>query len=133
MLNGDGANNKHDRYRELCALVDSGSLTPLERSDLQLHLQQCKECVEVLRQYRSLTAEGISTLAAIYLERPALETWDDKATFERLLARVRAEQPENAERRIRAREGVESSFLRRIAGNPFVQIPLAACVILAAA
>jgi len=133
MLNGDGTNNKHDRYRELCALVDSGSLTPLERSELQLHLRQCKECAEVLRQYRSLTAEGISKLAAIYLERPALETWDDKATLERLLEQVRAEQPENAERRIRAREGVESSFLRRIAGHPFVQIPLAACVILAAA
>ena len=133
MLNGDDANNKHDRYREFCALVDSGSLTPLERSELQLHLQQCKECLEVLRQYRALTAEGISTLAAIYLERPGPETWDDKAMLERLLERVRAEQPENAQRRTLARQGVESSFLRRAAGNPFVQIPLAACVILAAA
>jgi anti-sigma-K factor RskA len=69
----------------------------------------------------------------MYLERPELETWEDKATLERLLERVRSEQPENAERRIRAPEGVESSFLRRIARNPFVQIPLAACVILAAA
>ena len=133
MLNGDGANNKHDRYRELCALVDSGSLTPLERSELQLHLQQCKECLEALRQYRALTAEGISTLAAIYLERPGPETWDDKAMLERLLERVRTEQPENVQRRTLARRGVASSFLRRTAGNPFVQIPLAACVILAAA
>ena len=132
MLNGDGGHDKHERYRKLCALADSGSLTPLERSELQLHLGHCKECVRVLREYRALTAGGISTLAAIYLERPGLEAWDDSATLERLLERVRAEQPENSERSGSARTGVKSSFLRRTAMNPFVRIPLAACIILAA-
>ena len=113
MLNGDGGHDQHERYRKLCALADSGSLTPLERSELQLHLRCCKECVGVLREYRALTAGGISTLAAIYLERPGIEAWDDRATLERLLERVRTEQPENSERKGSARTGVTSSFLRR--------------------
>ena len=132
MLNGDGGHDQHERYRKLCALADSGSLTPLERSELQLHLRHCKECVRVLREYRALTAGGISTLAAIYLERPGLEAWDDRATLERLLERVRAEQPENPEKSGPARAGSKSSFLRRTAMNPFVGVPLAACIILAA-
>ena len=132
MLNGDGGHGQHERYRKLCALADSGSLTPLERSELQLHLRHCKECVRVLREYRALTAAGISTLAAIYLERPGLEAWDDRVTLERLLERVRAEQPENSERSGPARADAKFSFRRRTAMNPFVRIPLAACIILAA-
>lgn len=132
MLNGDGGHDRHERYRKLCALADSGILTPLERSELQLHLRHCKACVRVLREYRALTAGGISTLAAIYLERPGLEAWDDRATLERLLERVRVEQPENSEGSGSARAGAKSSFLRRTAMNPFVRIPLAACIILAA-
>ena len=132
MLNGDGGHDRHERYRKLCALADSGILTPLERSELQLHLRHCKACVRVLREYRALTAGGISTLAAIYLERPRLEAWDDRATLERLLERVRSEQPENSESSGSARAGAKSSFLRRTAMNPFVRIALAACFILAA-
>ena len=132
MLNGDGGHDQHERYRKLCALADSGSLTPLERSELQLHLRHCKECARVLREYRVLTAGGISTLAAIYLERPGLEAWDDRATLERLLERVRAEQPENSEKGGLAHAGAKFSFLRRTARNPFVRFSLAACIILAA-
>ena len=132
MLNGDGGHDQHERYRKLCALADSGSLTPLERSELQLHLGHCKECVRVLREYRALTEGGISTLAAIYLERPGLEAWDDRATLERLLERVRAEQPEDSGKSGSARASAKSGFLRRTAMNPFVRIPLAACIILAA-
>jgi len=132
MLNSDGGHDGHERYRKLCALADSGILTPLERSELQLHLRHCKECVRVLREYRALTAGGISTLAAIYLERPGLEAWDDRTTLERLLERVRVEQPENSEGSGSARAGAKSSFLRRTAMNPFVRMALAACIILAA-
>jgi len=132
MLNGDGGHDRHERYRKLCALADSGILTPLERSELQLHLRHCKACVRVLREYRALTAGGISTLAAIYLERPGLEAWDDRTTLERLLERVRVEQPENSEGSGSARAGAKSSFLRRTAMNPFVRMALAACIILAA-
>lgn len=132
MLNGDGGHNKHERYQKLCALADSGSLTPLERSELQLHLQHCEECVDVLREYRALTTEGISTLAAINLERHGLETWDERVTLERLLEQVRAEQSENSEWSGSTRAGAKSKFLQRIAANPFVRILLAACVILAA-
>ena len=132
MLNSDGGHDGHERYRKLCALADSGILTPLERSELQLHLRHCKACVRVLREYRALTAGGISTLAAIYLERPGLEAWDDRTTLERLLERVRVEQPENSEGSGSARAGAKSSFLRRTAMNPFVRMALAACIILAA-
>jgi hypothetical protein len=131
MLNGDAGHNKHEKFRELCALADSGSLTPLEVSELRHHLEHCKECREVLREYRALAAEGIGALAAIYAERREPVAWDETATRQRLLERVRAEQQGNPERNSSAYTVVQPSFLRNVAARPFVRITLAACLTLA--
>ena len=38
----------HERYVELCALAATGSLTPLEREELDSHLDNCAECCNSL-------------------------------------------------------------------------------------
>lgn len=128
MLNGDAAHNKHEKFRELCALADSGSLTPLEVSELRHHLEHCKECHEVLREYRALATEGIGALAATYAERREPVAWDETATRQRLLERVRAEQQGNPDRNASA---YTVNSLRNVAVRPFVRIALAACLMLA--
>src|SRR5215470_17520757 len=92
MLSGDGGRDGHEKFREFCALAHSGSLTPLELSELRLHLQRCEECRGILREYRVLTTQGMPTLAATYPEGAEQSAWDDGPTRQRLLARVRAAQ-----------------------------------------
>lgn len=133
MLNGDGAHNKHDRFRELCALADTGNLTPLELSELQLHLQHCKECVEVLREYRALQREGMSALAANYAERCDQIMWSETVTHQRVFERIREGGRESSGNGGSAGKIIAGSqFLRNVAASPFVRIPLAASVLLAA-
>ena len=65
-------------------MAASGSLAPLELSELLVHLEHCDACQEVFSQYRILNAEGIPTLAEAYLARPERVIWDDSAVREKL-------------------------------------------------
>jgi anti-sigma factor RsiW len=71
MLDGHQGREIHERFRELNALANSGALTPLERSELNAHLDSCEECREAALEYRILAAEGIPAIAAAYTDRPA--------------------------------------------------------------
>jgi len=62
MLSADGGCDWHEKFRELCALAHSGSLAPLESSELQSHLQHCEECRGVYREYRVLSTQGKSLI-----------------------------------------------------------------------
>jgi hypothetical protein len=129
MLSNHKSREEDEKFRELCALAGSGSLTAGEQSQLKAHLSNCEECREVFAQYRLLATQGISTLAAEYANWQEQATWDDAATRETLLARVRADQRAALERRDNAPSTVESHLLRRIAVNPFAQAALAACLV----
>jgi len=58
-----GNHNGHDRFRELCALYSSGSLTGQELEQLNDHLLVCPECVELLQEYSRIVRHGIPVLA----------------------------------------------------------------------
>ncbi len=58
MLDGHQGREIHERFRELNALANSGALTPLERSELNAHLDSCEECREAALEYRILAAAG---------------------------------------------------------------------------
>ena len=83
---------EHEKYKELCALAASGSLAPLELSELRVHLEHCESCREAFAQYRILTTEGIPTLAEGYLARPERVIWDDSAVRERLWTSVHGQR-----------------------------------------
>jgi len=88
MLRIQDGGEEHEKYKELCALAASGSLAPLELSELRVHLEHCESCQEAFAQYRILTTEGIPTLAEGYLTRPERVIWDDSAVREKLWTSV---------------------------------------------
>src|SRR6267154_666181 len=131
MVDGHQGRETHERFRELNALASSGALTPLERSELNAHLDDCEECREAALEYRILAAAGISTIAAAYADRPAYETWDENASLSKLLARVRSDQRTVLERNRDLRVSAPPSVLRRIVSNSFAQAAFAACLVVA--
>jgi hypothetical protein len=131
MIDGHQGREIHERFRELNALASSGALTPLERSELNAHLDDCEECREAALEYRILAAAGISTIAAAYADRPAHESWDENASLSKLLARVRSDQRTVLERNRDLRVSAPPSVLRRIVANSFAQAAFAACLVVA--
>jgi len=131
MVDGHQGRETHERFRELNALASSGALTPLERSELNAHLDDCEECREAALEYRILAAAGISTIAAAYADRPAYETWDENASLSKLLARVRSDQRTVLERNRDLRVSAPPSVLRRIVSNSFAQAAFAVCLVVA--
>jgi hypothetical protein len=82
----------HGRFREMCALAVTGALTGDELVELKLHLEKCHVCGETLSQYRALGTEGLAALAGNYAEPHESQSWDDSASWKKLLARMRADQ-----------------------------------------
>jgi len=131
MLDGHQGREIHERFRELNALANSGALTPLERSELNSHLAHCEECREIALQYLILAAEGIPTIAAAYADRPARGSWDEEASLNKLLARVRSDQRTALERNGDLRVSAPRSVLRRVVANSLAPAALAACLVVA--
>jgi hypothetical protein len=92
MLRIQDGGEEHEKFKELCALAASGTLSPLELSELQIHLEDCESCQEAFTQYQILNTEGIPTLADAYLPRPERVVWDDSAARERLRSSIRTQQ-----------------------------------------
>src|SRR5713226_8390929 len=131
MLDGHQGREIHERFRELNALANSGALTPLERSELNAHLDSCEECREVALEYRILAAEGIPTIAAAYTDWPTHESWDENASLSKLLARVRSDQRTSLRGNGQTEVSAQPSVLRRIIVNSFAKAALAACLVVA--
>jgi len=129
MLDGHHGRATHEKFRELNALAISGTLTPLERSELNSHLDHCEECREVADQYRILATEGIPTIGAGYTDRSAQGSWDEEASLKKLFARVRIDRRPVVEQNGHTRVATPPSVLRRVIGNSFVQAALAACLV----
>src|SRR6266481_485677 len=131
MLDGQNSREFHEKFRELNALVSSGTLTPLERSELNSHLDHCEECREVALQYQILATEGIPTIADAYTDRLAQGSWDEEATLKKLLARVRTDQRPVLDRNMHVGTAAPPPVLRRIIANSLAQAALAACIVVA--
>ncbi len=76
----------------MCALAGMGALTADELAELKLHLEKCDVCREMQSQYRALGTEGLAALAGNHAEPHESESWDDSASWNKLLARMRADQ-----------------------------------------
>lgn len=130
MLNENEGLNDHEKFKELGALANSGTLTPSEWAELKGHLQTCQACSEACHQYLILATEGMPLLTAPYSDHKERRSWADAPTWRKLRARVRArEQQLASEPDNRLMVAVLPNLLRRIPANLLAGAVLAACVV----
>jgi hypothetical protein len=118
--------DEHESFRELAALSSTGALSPSECAELKGHLRTCRACSEVYDQYRFLSREGISSLAADY-RYPEQESWDDATTRAKLFRRVRATERQSFFGR--HLKFLEAGRLRPMALSRQVRAAVVACLI----
>lgn len=122
----------HERFRQLCALAVSGSLSPLESAELRVHLQECESCSDLLEEYQILATHGMAALAETFGEEHQ-PVWDESHASRRLLERVRAD------RQVPSVSGKSPStdrvpgYFNRLAKSPLLVSGLAAALLFAAA
>ena len=123
--------DKHDRFKELCALAHCKALSAGELRDLDRHLKVCASCRGTYEEYSSIGKEGMAFLAADEELTEEALSWDRSSVRESLLASVRQESarpvlPFQPARR-RGPWGLTPSNARRA----IAIASLAACAILA--
>ncbi|HEY4904902.1 MAG TPA: hypothetical protein VIH89_15620 [Candidatus Sulfotelmatobacter sp.] len=129
MLNEDQNLDGHERFKELNALANSGTLSAHEWLELERHLEVCNDCREIHDQYQLLISDGIPFLAAIYDNPQEREDWDDSEARERLLARVhRAEQRVDRQIRNAVPREIPPHLLLGFATHQWAKGGLAACL-----
>jgi hypothetical protein len=86
----DNALNNYRHFYELAALANSGTLTVKESAQLADHMQTCRECRDVYKQYLMLSCEGIPQLAPQYndLVGGQQARWDENAARRKLIGRI---------------------------------------------
>ena len=124
--------DEHERFKELSALSNSGTLSAGETAELSSHLQLCAACREIHEQYRLLAREGIPVLAAAFSEEEDSLAWDSSATRKKLLARVRAAEQESRIADDRPSRTLASRFWNpAVLSSPRIVGTVAACLLLA--
>jgi hypothetical protein len=122
--------DQHERFRELSALANTGTLGPGETAELTGHLLVCSPCREIHDQYRLLAREGVPVLAAAFSEENDFLRWDDTAARKKLLARVRAAEQRPNALYDRPVQSPSSGFYRStLVDNPWTRATLAACLL----
>jgi len=133
MLRIQDGGEEHDKFKELCALAASGSLSPLELSELHVHLEHCDFCREALAEYRILNTEGIPTLAEGYLARQEHIEWDDSAVREKLWKNVFSQMETSPEQKNSVTATIKQGRPARKKVGVFAGMAIAAGILLAVA
>jgi hypothetical protein len=101
----------HHKCKQLAALAQACGLTASERVELAHHLHACEACRTISDEYALLGSEGMTFLAADGGHVSEAETWDYRATQEKLSERIR-----KSERSAIALEGVAPPCPRSVPG-----------------
>ena len=87
-MQGSDRQDRHERFKELCALAHADALSIGERFELEEHLRICKPCREVYEAYALVSEEGMAFLAASgELPREA-RNWDNRDSWEKLFSGI---------------------------------------------
>ena len=86
MLN-EKRHDGHERFKELSALSNSGTLSASEWLELKHHLRICEDCRGIHDQYQLLITAGMPFLGAAYDDPPDRTNWDNSRAHEDLLVR----------------------------------------------
>jgi Anti-sigma-K factor rskA len=119
----------HEKFKKLSALACSGSLAPLEISELYAHLQECAACREVFAEYRTLTTQGIVELANASPSNQEELAWDADQARKELMARVGAEDLSARQPEAAALAAADMQLSSLVKSPGLRQIALAACLV----
>ncbi|HLV87949.1 MAG TPA: zf-HC2 domain-containing protein [Candidatus Sulfotelmatobacter sp.] len=119
----------HQRFKELAALAQRGTLSESERLELDLHLQTCSSCRQALEEYSLIGTEGMDFLAAAYGHTYAPEAWDDGPSRDKLMSRIRAAEPHESRARAEMIQ-IDGAALASRIQPAWLGIAAAACVLL---
>jgi hypothetical protein len=134
MPNGNNRFDGHERFRELGALANSGTLSTNEWLELKHHLRICQDCREIHNQYQLLNDVGMPFLAAAYADPREVQHLDDSFAREKLLARIaEAEAAPSDALVIPARRATPPHLLSNFAANQWMRVGLATCLGIAVA
>ena len=122
----------HQRFKELAALAQRGTLSDSERIDLDLHLQVCSSCRQAYEEYALISTEGMDFLAAVNGHNYSTETWDDRPAREKLLACVDRADHSHSHTKGEVLQ-MKGGFFARHMQAPWGRIAVAACVLVAVA
>ena len=126
----------HQKFKELAALAQRGTLTDNERLELNHHLRVCDSCRQVYAEYALISAEGMPFLAVACGHSDESETWDDRPLRDKLLAQVRSEAGGLEQVSFAGTKGkvlrMGQTFFPRNAGSQWAGAVLAACILVAA-
>jgi hypothetical protein len=121
----------HERFKELCALAEAGSLSMREKLDLERHLSTCAACRETRDHYTAIGAEGMAFLSQDQPLSEEAERWDNSAARARLHLSVHAN---NAPRVMSIMDGLGSRAPRqRLFAGRKAFVAAAACLMVAVA
>lgn len=84
--------DEHGRFRKLCALAQSRSLSLCEQLDLDDHLRSCETCRAVYADYSVISDEVAALLRADGKWIDAANVWKNEAARARLLSSVKRQR-----------------------------------------
>ena len=87
-MQGSDRQDRHERFKELCALAHADALSIGERFELEEHLRICKPCREVYEAYALVSEAGMAFLAPPGELPPEARNWDDRASLEKLFSTI---------------------------------------------
>jgi hypothetical protein len=119
----------HDYYAALCAICTSDGLTEDEQVELSAHLQNCKDCAQLLLSYRGVARSTAALLARSANPQSATsqKNWSIENAKKQLLNRIEADRTTRRPRVLRQRSLAIGDVLRA-----FVPLRVACAVLLIA-
>ncbi len=123
----------HEEYLELCALSTSGDLSEKERGALQVHLSECAQCRQALKEFEAAVDLGVPLLSSKFADAAAGQSEPESAAPMELSVSVSNENaPSGPHGRVFAFAHGNGHQATRINWG-LVWLPFAACVLLSIA
>jgi len=83
---------EHGRFKKLCALAQTDSLSAGEKLDLERHLEICGACREIYDQYSAIGKEGVAFLPEAYALTEEALRWDNRKAWADISAAIRSQR-----------------------------------------
>jgi hypothetical protein len=87
-MQGSDRQDRHERFKELCALEHADALSIGEGFELEEHLRICEPCREVYEGYALVSGAGMAFLGAPGELPPEARNWDNRDSWEKIFSTI---------------------------------------------